>query len=69
MAGAAVKTDCVIAPSTWGYTDEVSYPYDPVKAKQLLTEAGYPNGFSAKIWTPRDAISEIRKPYLQLLTS
>lgn len=40
-----INTICF--PSQFGCTDEgaVRYEYDPAKAKQLLAEAGYPNGF------------------------
>jgi len=38
-------------PITWGYDKSIQpYPYDPAKAKQLLADAGYANGFSTTIW-------------------
>lgn len=35
----------------WGHNDDLKpYQYDPDKARQLLAEAGYPNGFTATMW-------------------
>ena len=36
------------------------YAYDPAKAKQLLTEAGYPNGFTTSMQWPLEGGPNIR---------
>ena len=41
-----------ISTVSWAHREfENSYTYDLAKAKQLLKEAGFPNGFSTELWT------------------
>lgn len=45
FSGQAVPAVNPMPPTLWGYNDEIQdYEYDLEKAKQLLAEAGYPDG-------------------------
>jgi peptide/nickel transport system substrate-binding protein len=49
LAGNGIPLQGVIPKGLFGYDPSVPYHHDPAKAKGLLQEAGYPNGFTAEM--------------------
>ena len=56
MRGSSDPTGAIIQRAVNGWTKEahVRLPYDPKKAREMLTAAGYPNGFSFTLDCPNN---------------
>ncbi|MBI3512542.1 MAG: ABC transporter substrate-binding protein [Proteobacteria bacterium] len=58
MRGASTPAGILVGPGITGYDEalNVRLAFDPQKSKTLLTEAGFPNGFSFQLQCPNDRL-------------
>jgi glutathione transport system substrate-binding protein len=65
MNGFATPLDSIVAPNVQFYSKQQPYQFNLEKAKQLLKEAGYGNGFTAKLWGNNDTSSTKGMEFIQ----
>jgi dipeptide transport system substrate-binding protein len=59
FAGNATVATNPMPPSQWSYNKALKdAPFDPAKAKALLAQAGFPNGFDISLWA-----MPVQRPY------
>ncbi|MGC2871884.1 ABC transporter substrate-binding protein [Ihubacter sp. rT4E-8] len=57
LYGAGMRADSVIPPSAFGFSEKVqAYDHNIEKAKQLMADAGYPDGFSCTLSVTDDSV-------------
>lgn len=56
MRGKSRNTGALVAPEVPGFTEELNerLPFDPDRSRELLAEAGYPDGFTFNLNCPND---------------
>jgi peptide/nickel transport system substrate-binding protein len=66
LKGSSQVVDAACYPTQFGCAKDVkTYEYNPEKAKKLLAEAGYPNGFTTDFYAYRErGVSEAMMAYL-----
>ena len=69
MAGLATQVATTVQPLAFGFDREIKpYPYDPKKAKELLAQAGFPNGVDITLHSSSAANRPIFEALGQMLT-
>jgi glutathione transport system substrate-binding protein len=65
FSGYAEELDSPMAPGLAFYAKQAPWPYDVAKAKALLAEAGYPNGFDVTITGGTSTLAKRTMEFLQ----